>query len=186
MNPPLTVLWKRLDVPGHDACRFLPSANGWELAGTAVFRHEGVPALLSYQLTSDADWNTRRGRVRGFVGSRSVELTVERAPGQGWVLDGRALDPAFDACTQLDFGFTPATNFPQLRRLALAIGQAAEFDVLWFDVPPGKPRVLAQRYERRGERVFWYESPSASYAADLELTEDGIIRRYPGLWERVD
>jgi hypothetical protein len=45
---------------------------------------------------------------------------------------------------------------------------------------------LPQRYERRGEFSYWYESPTANYAALLELTPHGIIREYPELWTLED
>src|SRR5207244_2474062 len=35
------ILWRRLDTPGHDACRLERSDAGWELDGTAVFREDG-------------------------------------------------------------------------------------------------------------------------------------------------
>ena len=78
------VLWRRLDVPGHDVCRLEPSGDGWRLGGAAVFRHEGVPALLAYQVTSDAAWRTRGGAVHGWIGERFVDWRVDRtAPASG-------------------------------------------------------------------------------------------------------
>jgi uncharacterized protein len=83
----------------------------------------------------------------------------------------------------LDLGFTPATNLLQLRRLALADGQAAEAPVAWLDVAVGTLTVLPQRYERRGDATYWYEAPSVPYTGLLEVTPTGFIRRYPDLWE---
>ena len=59
-------LWRRLDVPGHDACWLerIP-AHGWSLAGHAVFRHDDGPASLAYQVLCDERWRALRGRVRG-------------------------------------------------------------------------------------------------------------------------
>jgi uncharacterized protein len=50
-------------------------------------------------------------------------------------------------------------------------------------VAEGTIEVLPQRYERRAEATYWYEAPSVRYAALLEATPIGFIRRYPGLWE---
>ena len=38
------VLWRRLDTPGHDACRLVRNDAGWQLEGTAVFREDGAMA----------------------------------------------------------------------------------------------------------------------------------------------
>ena len=56
-----SVLWRRLDAPGHDACRLERSAAGWTLEGAAVFG-DGAPARLSYRLDCDDAW--ARGRAR--------------------------------------------------------------------------------------------------------------------------
>jgi hypothetical protein len=88
-----------------------------------------------------------------------------------------------ESCVDLDYGFTPATNLIQLRRSSLAVGAAADLPAAWLDVAAGTLQVLPQRYERRGEASYWYESPTFSYAALLEVTNDGFVRRYPGLWE---
>jgi len=34
-----SVLWRRLDTPGHDVCRLEKSDAGWKLEGVAVFLH---------------------------------------------------------------------------------------------------------------------------------------------------
>ena len=178
-------LWRRLDVPGHDACRLRPAAGGWVLDGTAVFRHAGAPAALAYRVECDAAWQTRRGRVRGWLGDRAVDQAVERAPDGAWTLDGVAA-PGLDGLVDLDLGFTPATNLIQLRRVALAVGEAAEVPVAWLDAGADALLALAQRYERRTEATYWYESPGVPYAALLELAPSGFARRYPGLWELAE
>jgi hypothetical protein len=82
----------------------------------------------------------------------------------------------------IDFGFTPATNFLQLHRCALGIGERAEFPVAWLDVPDPSLTLLPQRYEKRSGTTYWYESPQGPYTALLELVESGFVRTYPGLW----
>ncbi len=176
------MLWRRLDTPGHDACRLEASAAGWRLDGTAVFRHQGAPAQLTYHLACDAAWRAKIGHVRGRLGERRVELTVERTAGGAWTLNGAAV-AGLERYVDLDLGFTPATNLTQIRRVALAQGETAEVPVAWLDVEAGATlQALPQRYERRTEATYWYESPSTGYAGLLELTPVGFVRRYPGLW----
>ena len=113
---------------------------------------------------------------------QSVEFTIARTAGGMWTLNG-AVVPGLERYVDLDLGFTPATNLPQLRRVALAEGQAADVLVAWLDVSAGTLAVLPQRYERRTEMTYWYEAPSVNYADLLEVTPGGFISRYPGLWE---
>ncbi len=177
-------LWRRLDTPGHDACRLAPADGGWRLHGTAVLLHEGEPARLDYHVRCDARWRTERGHIRGFIGARALDWRIVREPGGTWSVNGAAV-PGLEGCVDLDVGFTPATNLTLMRRVALAPGQAAEVTVAWIDAPDGVLQPLPQRYERRSEHTYWYESPTSGYTALLEMTPAGFIRRYPGLWEAL-
>jgi hypothetical protein len=114
-----TALWKRLDVPGHDAAVFNRRGDDWQLLGTAVFRGEDGPVAASYEVLLDGQYRAWRGSVRGLSGGRSFSHQIVRGP-DGWRLDGHfhGLPDIID----LDFGFTPATNLPQVSRIDLAIG----------------------------------------------------------------
>ena len=141
-----------------------------------------MPSRLVYQVACDREWRTERGEVRGWLGEQSVEIRIARTSEGVWTLDG-AIVPDLENCVDLDFGFTPATNLLQLRRIALAEGQAADVPVAWLDVAAGTLQVLKQRYERRTAATYWYEAPRFDYAGLLEVDPSGFIRRYPGLWE---
>lgn len=177
-----TMLWRRLDVPGHDACRLERTANGWRLDGATAFRSEEGPACLAYEVNCDPSWQTQAGVVTGWLGARAVALRVMRTGKGLWSMNGRAV-PQVAGCMDLDLGFTPATNLFQLRRVALRVGQGAEVPVAWLDVTGGTLELLHQSYERRIEEGFWYEAPRFGYAALLEVSPAGFVRRYPGLWE---
>ncbi len=177
-----SILWKRLDTPGHDACRLDGDDAGWKLHGTAVFRHDGVPARLTYQVVCDLAWRTLHGLVEGWLGAQPVAYSIARMDAGGWTLNGLVISGMED-CVDLDLGFTPATNLLPLRRLDLADGQTAEAPAAWLNVAAGTLAVLPQRYERRSKAAYWYEAPSIQYAALLEVAPTGFVLRYPGLWE---
>ena len=92
--------------------------------------------------------------MRGWLGSKSVEFTIVRTAG-GVLTMNDAEAPGLERCLDLDLGFTPATNAQQIRRVALAEGQAADVPVAWLDVSAGT----------------------------LEVTAAGFVRLYPGLCE---
>src|SRR5262245_51353426 len=128
-----SILWRRLDAPGHDACRLVQGDGAWRLGGAAAFQDEGVPACLAYALDCDGEWRTREGVVHGWLGARPVDFRMTRTPDGLWTLNGQVV-PHLEGCVDLDFGFTPATNLSQLRRVALQVGQAADVAVAWLDV----------------------------------------------------
>jgi len=176
-----SALWRRLDTPGHDACRLVQSGTGWRLEGTAVFRHVLGPASLAYSVDCGAGWESSSGHIRGMLGARPIDYVIARR-GRAWTVNGNAT-PGLEHLVDLDLGFTPATNLLPLRRVPIAQGKAAQLPAAWFDVDAGTLTELPQIYERRGELAFWYEAPSTGYAALLEFAPDGFVRSYPGLWE---
>lgn len=175
-----SALWRRLDTPGHDTAFLMQTDNGWSLRGTAVFKHAEGSACVTYSVDLDPCWSTRSGMISGFIGTRKIEHRIRRES-IGWYLDDRLID-GLTHLVDLDYGFTPATNLQQLRRLALEIGQAADLDIVWFDIDACTLTELPQHYERRSETTYWYTAPSVPYEGLLEISPSGFVRRYPGLW----
>ena len=179
-----SILWERLDTPGHDACRLEETHDGWRVDGSTVFLQDGAPARLAYRVSCDRSWRALSGEVRGWLGRASIELVVTRTKKGAWLLNGDLALPPGDY-GDLDIGGTPATNLLQIRRMGLEVGQQADCPVAWLDVSAGSLEVLAQTYERRSEVGYWYEAPRFSYAAMLEVGDTGFVRDYPGLWRAV-
>jgi len=176
-----SMLWRRLDSPGHDTCSLERDDAGWSVRGAASYRHEDGPAWLSYVVQCDDQWRSRCGHVRGAIGNRSIDFVVARR-GRSWTLNGSPR-PDIDHLLDLDLSFTPATNLLQLRRVTIEPGQSVRLPVAWLDLDAGTLTELPQTYERRGDRTLWYEAPSVGYEGLLELDPNGFIRRYPNLWE---
>lgn len=176
------IAWRRLDPPGRDACRLVRRADGWRLDGRARYRVGGIASRLAYRVDCDAAWVTRAGGVRGSIGGRAIDIRIARGPGGEWSIDGTPV-PGLERCLDLDLGFTPATNLLPVRRCGLAVGRSVEAPAAWLDVDGATLALLPQRYERRSATAYWYEAPTAGYAALLDVAPDGFVRRYPGLWE---
>jgi len=180
VEPSETILWRRLDAPGHDACRIEQAVLGWRLEGAAAFGHDGAPALLSYRVACDGEWKSLRGLVSGWIGGKAVECRVERAPSGGWMLNDEPVT-GLDDCDDLDFGFTPATNSCAIRRMSLEVGESALVPAAWLDASTGALERLVQRYERRTGDDYWYEAPG--FATSLRVSAAGFVLAYPGRWE---
>lgn len=176
-----SILWRRVDNPGHDTCRLVERNDGWTVEGAAVLQEAGEPVLLAYRLMSDHEWRTVEGQVLGWIGPREIVYRITRQSG-GWVLNGASV-PDLAGCVDLDLGFTPATNLLQIRRINLGIGEGVDVPVAWLDVAAGSLAELHQRYERRSPSAYWYEAPRFDYKAMLEVDSSGFVRSYPGLWE---
>ena len=176
-------VWRRLDRPGRDAALLRPQAGGWLLQGAAAFDHDRGPATVAYQVEVDARWEARRGTVSGYLGDQAVRHEILRDD-LGWRLDGVPVESLKDL-VDLDYGFTPATNVLQLKRIRLSRGQKADVPAAWFDLDSVSLIELPQTYERRGDASYWYEAPTVPYRALLEIAPNGFVRFYPGLWRLV-
>ncbi len=178
---PIIAFWKALYTVGHDAACLTETNDGWVLEGTTVYLKDAAPVALNYRLDLSPDWATHAGRIKGRVGNGAVNHEIRR-DGEGWLLNGKrqsGLEGVFD----LDFGFTPATNYAQLRRLALQVGGNAKFDVAWMDVESTTLEPLPQLYKRISDRAYDYNSPQGAYRAILQLDENGFVTLYPDLWQ---
>lgn len=177
-----TIIWRRIDVPGHDTCGLWRIAGGWRLAGTASFVHDDVPCQLNYVADCDADWNALAARVDGWVGTERVEIEVTPTRLYGWQLN-RQEQEAVRGLQDVDLGFTPATNLIQLRRLALPVGAAADAPAACLRFPELQLDRLDQRYARVAANEYDYEAPHAGYAGRLQTNDAGFVTVYPGLWQ---
>ena len=176
-----SMLWRRIDTPGHDTCQLVKLRNGWSLHGTSIFRHPFGPANLTYELKCDLQWKALSGRVRGNAGDRHINYFVSHQS-KGWTLNGEVV-PGFEHLVDLDFSFTPATNLVQLQRVPILKNESVQLPVAWLDFETGRLMELQQTYERRSEWEFWYEAPSVGYKGLLVFDPNGFIRSYPQLWE---
>lgn len=176
-----SILWRRIDLPGHEACRVFQLDDEWCLEGTAAFSIEGRPCRLSYLVTCDLSWITRRGAVSGWLGDVPVELLIE-AHDQRWRLNGVEVFGT-QGCVDLDLNFSPSTNLLPIRRLNLAIGEHAQVKAAWLRFPTFELEPLSQIYTRLDELTYRYSSDDGRFVRDLTVNEVGFVTDYPELWE---
>lgn len=178
-----TILWRRLDLPGHDICRLWKTTAGWQLSGTAIFLFEQMPCLLVYEVSVHDSWQTRFANVSGFIGQSVVALAIAPTPNGHWNVNGIESQAAA-GCIDLDLGFTPATNLIAIRRLDLKIKEQSLAPAAWLDFPDLKLKQLEQHYRRISQYKYEYACPDAGYAATLEVDCYGAITHYPNLWQQ--
>lgn len=178
-----TILWRRIDQPGHEAARLWLQESSWHLAGTAVFSHDQKPCLLEYHLICDANWHTQSGRVAGWLGEKNIAIELSVDAAQRWWLNGKEC-PAVAGCFDLDLNFSPSTNLLPIRRLPLAIGQSAEVKAAWLRFPGFTLEPLEQLYRRTTAATYRYESAGGRFTRELAVNATGFVTSYPDFWTR--
>jgi hypothetical protein len=176
-----TILWRRIDLPGHEFATIARRGDGWRLHGVAILAESGRPCRVEYDIDCDARWTTRRCAIRGHVGAQPVHLVLERSPSAVWSVGGIET-PTLQGCDDIDLGFSPATNLLPIRRLALPVGSTSIVRAAWVRFPELTVEVLVQSYERVSDDRYVYESAGGAFRRELQVDEFGCVVDYPGLW----
>lgn len=179
-----SILWRRLDIEGHDACLLSRIDEGHSLKGQAIFAQDGKPCCLAYEVICHAGWRTRAARVDGFLGLRKLHYAIDRGAGGEWMLNG---EPQRDVAglVDVDLGFTPASNLLAIRRFDLGIGETTPAPAAYLSFPALEMVPLEQTYRRLDERRYAYSAPVYGYDEILDVSPHGFVVDYPGLWRAV-
>jgi len=176
-----TILWRRMDRPGHESARLISGESEYVLSGTAVFIHESRACRLDYSITCDPQWQTRAATVTGWIGGRVIDVTIGVDVKGRWRLNG-ARTPAVDGCQDVDLNFSPSTNLLPIRRLSPQVGGREKIRAAWLRFPSFLLEPLEQVYQRTAEDVYRYESGGGVFVAWLKINKTGFVTEYPGFW----
>lgn len=177
-----SILWRRLDKPGHESCSLVLQHSCWHLIGTAVFAHNQQPCRLDYLVVCNSEWETLSGRVTGWVGNETVEIELTVDSARHWHLNGTER-PGVTGCIEVDLNFSPSTNLLPIRRLGLAIGQEAGVRVAWLRFPSFTLEPLEQLYRRIDVGTYRYESAGGSFVTELQVNAAGLVTLYPNFFQ---
>ena len=178
------VIWKRHDLPGHEVCRILNVDGGWRLIGVSVFFYEGDACRLDYEIDCDQQWITRSTVVNGWVGDRTIRLSIERNNAGQWKVNGEECETVA-GCVDIDLNFSPSTNLLPIRRLAFAQDTTSIVRAAWLRFPTFVLEPLEQSYTRIGSRCYRYESSGGQFVANISVDANGLVVDYANLWSRV-
>ena len=154
-----TILWRRLDLSGHEFATLDELNHGWRLSGTALFSAEQGPTRLDYSVICDSGWRTNWAEINGVIGSRRVSLTVSVDEGRRWHLNGVECC-AVEGRLDIDLGFSPSTNLLPIRRLTLSVGAEAAVRAAWLPFPSLDFELLPQVSAAREKRHIAMSRPA--------------------------
>jgi uncharacterized protein len=181
MDDAREVVWSALSWPGLEHVSIAVRHGELSATGRGIAVLDGVPTHVAYALSADRTGASRRVEitVSGPFPTRTRTLHADEKA--HWRDDAGPL-PDLDGCLDVDISFTPCTNTLPIRRLALAVGEARDIDVVYLCVPQLTVSRAHQRY-RRLDGGYRYES--GSFAADLTVDDAGVVIDYPDLWRRA-
>lgn len=177
----LPLIWQNED--SLEYCELTTQGAGHRFSGKIVLVLECQPAFVDYTLTCDNGWDFSRAVISQRYNGQAQQLTVTREMGK-WRVDAQAADfPT--SIHDIDLEISPASNTLPIRRLNLAVGEAADVHAAWVRFPSLKLEVLRQRYTRLDSNTYHYEAPDLDFTARLHVDDDGVMLRYDTLWQRI-
>lgn len=177
-------IWRRnLDDRSFEECVVTASPAGFDIAGRVIAAQDGAPLAVRYDIECDAAWSARSVAIEQRLGNAQCALRLERA-GDGWLVDG-VRDERLDGCMEPDLGLRPSTNALAIRRLGLAVGQAAEIKCAWVKFPALSVEPSLQRYERLGERDYRYTNVASGFTALVAVDDLALPVSYESIWTRI-
>jgi hypothetical protein len=178
------VIWRRtLDDHSFEQCVVTAASLGIGISGDVIAVQDGAPLVVRYDIGCDEAWSARSVTIEQRLGEMARRLRLERA-GDGWLVDG-ARDARLDGCAEPDLGVTPSTNALAIRRLDLAIGQAAEIKCAWVKFPALSVEPSLQRYQRLGDHDYRYTNVASGFTALVAVDALGLPVSYEGIWTRI-
>jgi uncharacterized protein len=178
------IIWRRiLDDHSFEECVVMTASGGFGIAGHVIAAQDGAPLVVRYNIDCDENWSAHSVAIEQRLGEVPRRLRLERA-GDGWLVDG-ARDARLDGCAEPDLGLTPSTNALAVRRLGLAIGQAAEIKCAWVKFPVLSVEPSLQRYERLGDHDYRYTNVASGFTALVAVDALGLPITYEGIWTRI-
>jgi hypothetical protein len=153
------------------------------VAGVAVLAYSRQACRLDYLIDCDRHWVTRSAAVAGWIGDRTIDVTIARDAEGQWQRDGRACDE-LTGCLDIDLNFSPSTNVLPIRRLELAVGASASVRAAWLRFPSLALEALEQSYTRLDQQLYRYESAGGRFVAEVTVDETGLVVDYGKIWSR--
>jgi uncharacterized protein len=182
MNEEKTIIWRRLDIPGHEFARASVNETGVFIEGTAILVYESAFCKLDYAIRCDSDWRTRKAKVSGFVGAKEIAIEISVDAEKNWRLNDEKISEV-DGCIDIDLNFSPVTNTLPIRRLNLTVGERATVRAAWLRFPSFRLEPLEQVYERTAPTIYHYESAGGRFTTEIDVDDFGLAVNYLNIWE---
>lgn len=151
-----------------------------------AFDDEHGPFRLCYRLTWDDEWRVRTAELVAATAETSRLLTLHTDGHGHWHYDDGRPIAELEGCLDIDIWPTPFTNSLPLLRKPLSVGERQEFHVAWVYAPELTVHRQHQAYTHLPDGRYLSESLDGSgFKAELPLDDDGIVRDYLNLFQRV-
>jgi hypothetical protein len=176
-----TVLWHCALLSSSEYASLRQDEDGFHLRGMVVLALDDRPCLIDYQVVADSGWVPSSAVATVTTPQRVQKRRLESDGAGGWTLNGDRA-PGLDGCSDLDLGWTPATNTIPIRRLGLAVGETATISAAWIRFPELDVVKNDQTYERLAPDRWRYRSGEYDFELVIDPSSGLVLAYGEDLW----
>jgi hypothetical protein len=177
-----TVRWRPLDAVGLEHCEIRETGWGYLAESVVIGSSEGSDFGCRYEVQLDRHWTFRHLLLERTDG----RALILKSDGKGnWERSSGETLPEYEGAIDIDISITPFTNTLPLRRARLEPFAAQRFRMVFVPLDTLTPFLDEQIYERLDGHRFRYRAADGSFTAEIEVDADGLVTRYPPLFERL-
>lgn len=179
----LVARWQPWDASGIEHLVLREGQREIVAESVVVASVERSKFAIHYRLRCDKSWRVRSVEIALIGTDRKIEIASD---GNGrWTDASGTPIPKLAGAIDIDLSVTPFTNTLPIRRLKLQARQSAQIVTVYIVAPALTLTTDPQRYTRRGERRYRYESIDSDFARDIQVDRRGLVVTYPGLFRRL-
>jgi hypothetical protein len=183
-QPETYVLWHCAALASSEYASLGDRDNGHRLQGLTVIPLEDRPCHIEYAVDVDGAWSPHFVTATITTPTQTRTRHLERDADWHWRLDGDAA-AYLDGCTDVDLGWTPATNTIPIRRLDLTVGDTETISAAWIRFPELDVVVSRQRYTRLADDRWRYQSGGYDFALTTDVASGLVLAYGDDLWRAV-
>lgn len=174
-------VWRSDLLDSTEHFRLLELRDGFGLSGTVMIAYESERVGITYELGVNSGWVTRSAAIQAPDLDLDLDIAVDNSG--AWRVNGQHRSD-LDDCTDIDLGWTPATNTLPIRRTGATIDQATTIRAGWLRWPQLVFTPANQTYTKRGENTWLYQQ--GDFSAGLEVDRNGVVITYgdPPIWHQ--
>jgi len=189
-NWPAILTWRAHDVPRMESVRVQLSGNRIKAYGRIVAAATEVhPAFsASYDLVTDDSGATKRLSLTVTMAERERQLNIARDEENMWLVQDKqnqATREPHDGALDVDVVYSPFFNALPIRRTGLhQRAESLSLPVVYVRIPELTVETVVVDYASDGPNAgIKLKSPVAE--TTITVDDEGFIRDYPGLAERI-
>ena len=187
---PAILTWRAHDVPRMESVRVQLSGNRIKAYGRIVAAATEVhPAFsASYDLVTDDSGATKRLSLTVTMAERERQLNIARDEENMWLVQDKqnqATREPHDGALDVDVVYSPFFNALPIRRTGLhQRAESLSLPVVYVRIPELTVETVVVEYASDGPNAgIKLKSPVAE--TTITVDDEGFIRDYPGLAERI-